>query len=162
MALAIWRKADHSACILLDIAAVQVSCFMHKEAHWQRSAVMNWCSQDLVRPPINNKLGTSTHWWLMFLFLQLILCMACRLCHIYHQHNQNWKTVMCITLGSTRPFYTSNCWWSNKHQWLFSYKPCHWKMLFSEEYHTSTPWYCISSSSVVTNEYTQRKWSEHV
>ncbi len=36
------------------------------------------------------------------------------------------------------------------------------KCQFSEKYHTSTPWYFISSSSVVTNEYTQRKWSEHV
>ncbi len=109
-ALAIWRKADHSACILLDIAAVQVSCSMlHKEAHFQRSSVMNWCSQDLVHPPINNKLGTSIHWWSMFLFLWLILCMACHLCHIYHQHNQDWETIMCITLGSTLTFL-HQCW----------------------------------------------------
>ncbi len=40
----------------------------------------------------------------VFLFLQLILCMACHFCHIYHKHNQNWKTVMCITLGSTLTF----------------------------------------------------------
>ncbi len=51
---------------------------------------------------------------------------------------------------------------SNKHQWLFSYRPCHWKMLFSEKYHMSTPWYCISSSSDVTNEYTQRVASHWV
>jgi hypothetical protein len=25
-------------------------------------------------------------------------------CHIYHQHNQNWETVMCITLGLTLTF----------------------------------------------------------
>ena len=31
------------------------------------------------------------------------------------------------------------------------------KCLFQKKYHISTPWYCISSSSVVTNEYTQRK-----
>jgi hypothetical protein len=31
------------------------------------------------------------------------------------------------------------------------------QMLFSEKYHMPTPWYCISSSSVITNEYTQRK-----
>jgi hypothetical protein len=53
---------------------------------------------------INNKFGTSIHWWSMFLFLRLILCMACHLWHIYHQHNQNWETVMCITLGSTLTF----------------------------------------------------------
>jgi hypothetical protein len=38
---------------------------MHKEAHWQRSAVMNWCSQDLVHPLINNNLQSSIHWWLI-------------------------------------------------------------------------------------------------
>ncbi len=77
---------------------------MHREAHWQRSAVMNWFSWDLVHPLINNKLETSIHWWWMFLFLRLTLCMACHLCHIYHQHNQNWETAMCITLGSTLTF----------------------------------------------------------
>ncbi len=90
VALAIWRKADHSACILL-LLGVQVYCSMHKEAHWQRSAVMNWCSQDLDHPLINNKLGASIHWWSMFLSLWLIHCMACHLCYIYHRHNQKWK-----------------------------------------------------------------------
>ena len=33
------------------------------------------------------------------------------------------------------------------------------KNALSEKYHMSTPWYCISSLSVGTNEYTQRKWA---
>ncbi len=60
------------------------------------------------------------------------------------------------------PIHTSICWWSINHQWQYNYGPCHSKILFLEKYHVFTPWYCISSSSVVTNEWTQRQWSSHV
>ncbi len=45
---------------------------------------------------------------------------------------------MCLLWVWRWPFYTSICWWSNKHQWWFSHRPCHWKMLFPEKYHMST------------------------
>ncbi len=69
MALAIWRIAKSSACILFNIPLVQVDCSMQKEAHWQRRAVMNWCSQDLVHPPINNNLWSSIHWRMIDTFV---------------------------------------------------------------------------------------------
>ncbi len=46
---------SNSACILHNIAEVQVYCGMHNEAYCQQNAVMKRCPQDLVQPLINNK-----------------------------------------------------------------------------------------------------------
>jgi hypothetical protein len=63
--------------------------------------------------------------------------MACHLCYIYHQHNQNWETVMCFTLGLTLTFLHQHLLMIKSTPMMIQSQTLSLKMPFSEKYHTT-------------------------